>query len=149
MHHRGRPGHPRAGPHPSATGPGAELEWAGRITVPLRTLDELVAVHGRPALVKIDVEGHEPGVVRGLTTALPTLFFEVNRPGVHDVLDTLTARRYTDFLLRRGERSEWLISRPMTAAEVHDQVRASSEDYDCLALSPEPGQRRPAAARRG
>ncbi|MGY1604090.1 FkbM family methyltransferase [Geodermatophilus sp. SYSU D00815] len=126
------------------TGPGAELEWGDTITVPLRTLDELIAEHGRPALVKIDVEGHEPGVVRGLTAARPSVFFEVNRPGVHDVLDTLQARGYTDFFLRPGERPEWLTRQPLTAAEVHDRVEATPTDWDCLAVSPEPGARRPA-----
>ena len=126
-----------------ATGPGAELEWGPTVTVPLRTLDELVAEHGRPALVKIDVEGHELGVVRGLTSLRPSLFFEVNRPGVHDVLDTLEGRGYTDFFLREGERPEWQARRPMTAAEVHARVDASTADLDCLAVSPEPGARRP------
>jgi FkbM family methyltransferase len=131
--------------HPS--GPGAELEWTQRITVPLRTLDSLVDEHGRPALVKIDVEGHELGVVRGLTTAEPTVFFEVNRPGVHDVLDALQARRYEEFFVRLGERPEWTSPRAMSAADVHDFITASPDDCDVLAISPTPGARRPSAAR--
>jgi FkbM family methyltransferase len=130
--------------HPS--GPGAELEWTRRITVPLRTLDSLVGEHGTPALVKIDVEGHELGVVRGLTTAEPTVFFEVNRPGVHDVLDVLQERSYEEFFLRIGERSDWVSRQARSAAEAHAFVDASSEACDCLAISPSPGARRPATA---
>jgi FkbM family methyltransferase len=126
-----------------ATGPGAELEWGTAITVPLRTLDALVAEHGVPALVKIDVEGHELGAVRGLTSARPSLFFEVNRPGVHDVLGILQGRGYTEFYLRRDERPDWVSRRAMSAAQVRDLVAGSADNCDCLAVSPEPGARRP------
>ncbi|MGY1606848.1 MULTISPECIES: FkbM family methyltransferase [unclassified Geodermatophilus] len=128
-----------------ATGAGAELEWNGRITVPLRTLDSLVAEHGSPVLVKIDVEGHESGVVRGLTTARPSVFFEVNRPGVHEVVDTLAARGYTDFFVREAERSDWVSRHPMSAARVAAYLAGSVADCDCLAVSPDP---RSAVARR-
>src|SRR4051812_32432261 len=117
------------------TGPGAELEWGGEITVPLRTLDALVAEHGRPTLVKIDVEGHELGVVRGLTTVRPAVFFEVNRPAVHDVLDTLQARGYTDFFVRLDEESDWVSRQAMSAEEMRDYIRASPDNCDCLAVS--------------
>jgi FkbM family methyltransferase len=130
-----------------ATGPGAELPWDTTITVPLRTLDELMAEHGTPVLVKVDVEGHELAVVKGLTTARPSVFFEVNRPGVYEVLDLLAARGYTDFFLRFGERPDWVTRRPTSATEMRDRIAATADDCDCLALSPDPdvaGPRRPA-----
>jgi FkbM family methyltransferase len=133
-----------------ATGAGAELPWNGRITVPLRTLDTIVAEHGVPVLVKIDVEGHEPGVVRGLTTARPSVFFEVNQPGVATVLDTLAARGYTDFYVREGERPHWVGREPMSAARVAEYLDGHTGDHDCLALSPEATEdRRPAPPRSG
>lgn len=52
--------------------------------VPLRSLDALVAAGQvtRPALIKIDVEGHELDVLRGaratIADASPTIVFEVN-----------------------------------------------------------------------
>lgn len=39
---------------------------ADRYSVPVAPLDHLAAEHGSPAFVKIDVEGHEPGVLRGM-----------------------------------------------------------------------------------
>jgi len=132
-----------------ATGAGAELEWNGTITVPLRTLDAVVAEHGVPTLVKIDVEGHELGVVAGLTTARPSVFFEVNQPGLKAVLDVLAGRGYTEFFVREGERPDWVSREPMSAAEVADHLAGASGDHDCLALSPDPdlrGDRRPARA---
>ena len=50
--------------------------WDATVTVPCRTLDGLVAEHGRPAFVKIDVEGFEDRVLMGLTQPVRALSFE-------------------------------------------------------------------------
>jgi FkbM family methyltransferase len=44
------------------------------------SLEELIATHGSPFFVKIDVEGHELSVLRGLSRPIPYLSFEVNLP---------------------------------------------------------------------
>jgi len=44
--------------------------------VEVATLDDLIAKHGEPAFVKIDVEGYEEHVLAGLTTRIPALSFE-------------------------------------------------------------------------
>lgn len=59
---------------------GERLEFAERREVEVTTLEELFRVHGRPYYVKIDVEGYEAVVLRGLKTAVPLLSFEVNLP---------------------------------------------------------------------
>jgi FkbM family methyltransferase len=50
--------------------------WDHEINVPCTTLDHLIARHGLPALVKIDVEGFEANVLGGLTIAVPVISFE-------------------------------------------------------------------------
>ena len=50
--------------------------WDRAITVPCMTLDRLMAEHGRPAFIKIDVEGFEDRVLAGLSQAVPALSFE-------------------------------------------------------------------------
>jgi len=50
--------------------------WDREITVPCTTLDTLIARHGAPALVKIDVEGFEAQVLAGLTKPVPVISFE-------------------------------------------------------------------------
>lgn len=56
------------------------LEFGQQTTVETTTLDNLIAAHGSPFFIKIDVEGHEPSVLRGLHSAVPYLSFEVNLP---------------------------------------------------------------------
>jgi FkbM family methyltransferase len=59
---------------------GQHHDFAQQTTVETTTLDQLIAIHGLPFFIKIDVEGHEPSVLRGLHSAVPFLSFEVNLP---------------------------------------------------------------------
>lgn len=50
--------------------------WTKVITVPVTTLDALIAEHGEPVFIKIDVEGFEAEVLAGLTKPAAALSFE-------------------------------------------------------------------------
>lgn len=54
----------------------AHVRWNERIPVTVTTLDELIAGHGLPAFCKIDVEGYEFEVLKGLSHPIPALSFE-------------------------------------------------------------------------
>ena len=56
------------------------LEFAQRRNVETTTLERLSAEYGFPFFVKIDVEGHELSVLRGLRQAVPYLSYEINMP---------------------------------------------------------------------
>jgi FkbM family methyltransferase len=59
---------------------GATLNFAVQKSVGTTTLDRLIAEYGVPFFIKIDVEGHESSVLRGLHHPVPHLSFEVNLP---------------------------------------------------------------------
>lgn len=77
-------------------------EWSGEtIVVPVSTLDALIARHGVPDYVKIDVEGYEREVLRGLSRAVSIVSFEVQGPALHmaadcvRILDALAAYEFS------------------------------------------------------
>lgn len=44
-------------------------------------LDEMIKKYGKPDFIKIDVEGHELEVLKGLSADIETIVFEANLPG--------------------------------------------------------------------
>jgi FkbM family methyltransferase len=59
---------------------GETLEYGQKLQVHTTTLEELMTAYGVPYYVKIDVEGYELKVLRGLKRAVPFLSFEANLP---------------------------------------------------------------------
>jgi FkbM family methyltransferase len=56
------------------------LEFTGYKNIETTTVEDLMSVHGVPMFIKIDVEGYELNVIRGLRRPVPYLSFEVNLP---------------------------------------------------------------------
>jgi FkbM family methyltransferase len=73
-----------------------QVRWTGAVEVPATTLDALISRHGVPRFCKIDVEGYEAEVLRGLSRPIPALSFEYV-PAAVDV-----ARRAAGLLARFG-----------------------------------------------
>jgi FkbM family methyltransferase len=59
---------------------GSRQEFSGSQEVETVTLESLIDAYGVPHYIKVDVEGHEPSVLRGLRRPVPFLSFEVNLP---------------------------------------------------------------------
>jgi FkbM family methyltransferase len=56
------------------------LDFGRQKTVETTTVEQLMSAHGIPIFIKIDVEGYELNVIRGLQRPVPYLSFEVNLP---------------------------------------------------------------------
>ena len=65
--------------------------WSRTIQVQVTTLDALIARHGMPVFIKIDIEGFEAEALAGLTRPVPALSFEFTTIA-RDVAATCIAR---------------------------------------------------------
>ena len=84
--------------------------WDRRTKTRLTTLDALIAHHGVPDFIKIDAEGFEAEVLRGLHQDVPALSFEVTTVARDAGLDALAeAMRlgFSRFRLSLGESHVW------------------------------------------
>ncbi|RKN14963.1 FkbM family methyltransferase [Micromonospora musae] len=80
--------------------------WDAPVDVASLTLDGLIAEHGVPAFVKIDVEGYEDEVLAGLGRPLPALSFEfttIERAVAQRCLRRLTGLGFQAFNLALGD----------------------------------------------
>lgn len=99
-----------------------QVTWDAEQEVAVITLDALIARHGMPAFVKIDVEGYEHEVLQGLSAALPCLSVEY-LPGMVErtgrVLQRLAELGSYSFNAVRGEEGAflWHDWRPAPAIE--------------------------------
>lgn len=88
------------------------VRWDARQRVPVTTLDALIARHGVPRFIKIDVEGFEAEVLRGLTQPVELIALEY-LPAMPDLtepaLDLLGGLGRYRFNIVTGEDSafEW------------------------------------------
>ncbi len=101
--------------------------WDQTITVPVTTLDTLIADHGTPDFVKIDVEGHEPAVLAGLSTPLPLLSFEITtiqKEAGLACIDRLAALGRYSYNLSLGEEHALHHATWRTADEMRDTLTA-------------------------
>ncbi|MEM6635089.1 MAG: FkbM family methyltransferase [Pseudomonadota bacterium] len=80
--------------------------WDGLTQVRVTTLDTLIEQHGVPDFVKIDVEGYEAEVLKGVSIALPLLSFEVTtiqRAAGDECIDRLSMLGAYRFNMSVGE----------------------------------------------
>jgi FkbM family methyltransferase len=118
--------------------------WDAEIARPVTTLDALAMRHGLPAFVKIDVEGFEAEVLRGLTRPPRALSFEfttIQRGVAADCLGLLQALGYRAFNACLGEGMSFAHRAPVGAEAMAAWIAALPHEANSgdvyAALAPE------------
>ena len=109
----------------------AGVAWEPGTTVTVITLDDLIARYGEPAFCKIDVEGYELEVLRGLSLPLAALSFEyiaatqAMAAACIDRLEELGDYRYN---WSAGEQHRWQSAEWLSPAAMRERLANFSAD---------------------
>lgn len=63
-----------------------KAKWKKSNTIEVTTLQDLIDLYGRPSFIKIDVEGFEHEVLKGLMNPIRCVSFEYNTPEMADLM---------------------------------------------------------------
>lgn len=102
-----------------------DTQWIKSEKVPVTTLDNLIKEYGLPVFCKIDVEGFEEKVIKGLTQPIPVISFEFVKELTHEtkncMLHLLSLGQYK-FNFSIGESMELLLPNWVTADELFEKL---------------------------
>ncbi len=105
----------------------ASHRWSRKLTVPVTTLDRLIAEFGRPSFCKIDVEGFELQVLRGLHQPIRVISFEFTPEYLQQAMECIARLESlgdAEFSYSIGESMRLAISRWVDAGKIGATLRS-------------------------
>lgn len=100
-------------------------KWTKTQNVSVTTLNALVQQYGLPKFCKIDVEGFEESVLKGLTKPIPFISFEFTREfydTAKNCVDYLSSLGYQKFNCSFGHAPQFLFPRWMESEELFEEI---------------------------
>lgn len=107
-----------------------DYEWTKIQLVPVTTLDDLINKYGLPKFCKIDVEGFEYNVLKGLSKPIPFISFEFTREFFDDAkkcINHLLSIDDAKFNCSIGESSQLVFSSWVTPEELYKKIDSFDE----------------------
>ncbi|HEV8514314.1 MAG TPA: FkbM family methyltransferase [Cyclobacteriaceae bacterium] len=106
--------------------------WSSNsIRVKVLTLDELMRKYGIPKFIKIDTEGYEIEVIKGLSKSVPYLSFEYTLPEFEkelmDILNILAKKGEFLINISSGETMKFVSEKWMSLSEFHQFLKNNSQ----------------------
>jgi FkbM family methyltransferase len=105
-------------------------KWNKRLNIPVTTLDDLISIYGCPTFCKIDVEGFEVEVFKGLSKKIACISFEFHKETLDNALkcmDILEKMGDVTFNYSKGESFELSFSEWISSKEI---IKILNEDSD-------------------
>jgi FkbM family methyltransferase len=96
-------------------------DWKEAVSIPTTTLDTLIAEFGKPVFCKIDTEGFECQIVRGLTQPINVLSMEFTPEFVESTcccIDHLCTLGYIEFNYSLFESMQWELTHWVSGDEM-------------------------------
>ncbi len=109
-----------------------EHEWTKSEQVPVTTLDALIHAYGVPTFCKIDVEGYEEMVLRGLTQPIPLISFEFVKeflPDAKECMDYLLSIGPVVFNACIGDSPRWLLPDWVSATILYETLLSIEDAF--------------------
>ncbi len=110
-----------------------QYRWKKDHEIEMTTLDNLIGKYGKPYFIKIDVEGYEPEVLKGLSQPVSVLSFEYTVPELNENLQTCFQRLneiYSGNLVCNysiGESMRWALPEWLSIRQMRELVQ--SEEF--------------------
>ncbi|MEG4212273.1 FkbM family methyltransferase [Microcoleus sp. S13_B4] len=112
------------------TGRFSQYDWNQTVTVEVTTLDEMIKLWGHPQFCKIDVEGFEYQVLKGLSVPIRYISFEFAIEFIQETkncIDHLKSLGYKLFNIAKGEASNLVFSDWVSDSHLFNYLESANE----------------------